>query len=438
MAEKKLNGISMKKNQPVFVVIPIIFLVLQQALLNYTSGIINALISYFDEFYVVFLWIISLSKNKGKIKFNKTDSTIAFLTLIFAILGLLSNLQNDFQESVFWIFIDFYTCIKFSLCYLGIRQYLYDYESNKKILNKLYKFAKSYTIILFLLSMVNIVLPIFPKADFRYFMYSIRLFYPHPTYLAISAIFCVCVIIAKNSYNENKKDILLIVLGLLVAAMTLRSKAIAGALCILLFYIYFVALKLKNKVVIGLSAFGIAFYIGYDQLVFYFGGNSKYNLNFIRERLLIDSFSIAKAYFPLGSGFGTFASNVAAEHWSKLYNIYNYSYNAFLSDSFWPIIIAQCGWIGCILFILILANYLKIVLNLQKVSIYLMWAGISILIYEIICSVGESAFFNPAVCPMFLILGIIINLAERRGVYCESIDDHKVLVKIDEQNKKIY
>ena len=64
MAEKKLNGISMKKNQPVFVVIPIIFLVLQQALLNYTSGIINALISYFDEFYVVFLWIISLSKNK--------------------------------------------------------------------------------------------------------------------------------------------------------------------------------------------------------------------------------------------------------------------------------------------------------------------------------------------------------------------------------------
>ena len=129
--------------------------------------------------------------------------------------------------------------------------------------------------------------------------------------------------------------------------------------------------------------------------------------------MLISSIDIASNNFPFGTGFGTFGSFVAAEHWSSLYNTYGYTYSPFLSDSFWPIVLAQNGFIGLIIFIVIVVKYIKNVLKMQKKNLYLMWAGLSIILYELICSVGESAFFNPAVCPFYILLGIIVSLGEK-------------------------
>lgn len=401
----------MIKKIRLLIVYPFVVLLLQQAILNYTGEMVYTVINYFDEAYIILLWFSALVKNDGKIYLDRDDKRLIFLSFIFVILGLVSNFSNDYQAFGYAI-SDVFICTKFSLVYLGIRQYVRSRRENEAIVLSLYKFCRIFVLVCFVLSIINIVLPIFPVGEFRYFMNTISLFFPHATCLAIASISAVCVIIVKQSILQDKKDMLYIVLGLAVTCFTVRSKAIAGTLCVFFIYLYFINFKIKNKLVAGVSALAIGIVTGYDQIVFYFGGHSNYDLNFVRERLLLDSGKIANRFFPLGSGFGTFASNIAAEHWSALYNEYNYVYGPFLSDSFWPIVVAQTGWIGLIVFIFIIITYLLRTVKLQTVNIYLFWAGLSILCYELICSVGESAFFNPAVCPLFMLMGLIVNQGE--------------------------
>ena len=401
----------MIKKTRLLIVYPFVLLLLQQAILNYTGGLVYTVINYFDEVYVILLWFSALLKNNGRLYLDRNDKRILLLSFLFIALGLVSNLGNDYQ-SFGYALSDAYICTKFSLVYLGIRQYVSNRRENETIILSLYKFCRIFIFLCFVFAIVNLIIPIFPLGEFRYFMNTITLFFPHPTYLAIASITAVCVIIVKQSILQKKKDMVYVVLGLIVTCFTVRSKAIAGALCIFFIYLYFIKFRIKNKLVAGMSALLIGLLAGYDQLIFYFGGNSKYDLNFVRERLLLDSGKIANSFFPLGSGFGTFASNMAAEHWSTLYNKYNYVYGPFLSDSFWPIVVAQTGWIGLVVFICIIITYSLRTIKLQKVSINLFWASLSIFCYELICSVGESAFFNPAVCPLFILMGLIVNQGE--------------------------
>ena len=410
----------MIKKTKLLIVYPFVFLIFQQAILLHINGFLHTFVNLFDEFYIILLWLSALVKNDEKIYLDREDKRILLLSIMFVALGLVSNCNNEYQ-SLGYAVSDAFICIKFSLAYLGIRQYVRNSRENEKIIISLYKFCRIFILICFALSLINIIVPIFPTSDYRYFMNSIKLFYGHPSTLAIISISAVCVIITKQSIIQDKKDMVYIIQGLFVTCLTLRSKAIAGVLCVAFIYIYFVKFKIKNKFVAGISALAIGIITGYDQIAFYFGGNSKFDSNFVRERLLLDSGKIANRFFPLGSGFGTFASNIAAEHWSTLYNEYNYVYGPFLSDSFWPIVVAQTGWIGLVVFAFIISTYLLRFVKLQKLNIYLFWASLSIMCYELICSVGESAFFNPAVCPLFMLMGLIINQGE--FLKNESIND---------------
>lgn len=95
-----------------------------------------------------------------------------------------------------------------------------------------------------------------------------------------------------------------------------------------------------------------------------------------RYQLLTKSFEIAKDHFPLGSGFGTFASYYSGVRYSPLYKIYglstvnglSMSNRSFMSDSFWPMILGQTGWLGCIAYIVALAMLFMEIQKLRKIS----------------------------------------------------------------------
>lgn len=85
--------------------------------------------------------------------------------------------------------------------------------------------------------------------------------------------------------------------------------------------------------------------------------------NQVRFVLTESSFQIAAQYFPFGSGGGTFASPQSISYGYSdlyvrygLYNIWGGSPQNpnFLLDVFWPKIIAETGWLGFALFLLIL------------------------------------------------------------------------------------
>ena len=79
------------------------------------------------------------------------------------------------------------------------------------------------------------------------------------------------------------------------------------------------------------------------------------------------AFITAKDCFPFGSGFGTFGGNTAIDYYSPLYYKYGFSnmYGmspenpSFLMDSYYPMIIAQFGYVGLFAFIFMIVKILR-------------------------------------------------------------------------------
>ena len=79
---------------------------------------------------------------------------------------------------------------------------------------------------------------------------------------------------------------------------------------------------------------------------------------------------------------------------------------------FLHIVIAQSGFIGTLAFVIVLILFFKMAFKAQKSNLYIFWAQLSILAYEIISSTSEPSFFNPSVCVLFFAFGIATNILE--------------------------
>ena len=131
----------MIKKTRLLIVYPFMLLLLQQAILHYINGPLYILVNYFDELYIILLWFSVLVKNDGRIYLDREDKRILMISIIFVILGLVSNIGNDYQ-SLGYALSDAFICTKFSLAYLGIRQYVRSRKGNEEIILCLYKICK--------------------------------------------------------------------------------------------------------------------------------------------------------------------------------------------------------------------------------------------------------------------------------------------------------
>ena len=141
-----------------------------------------------------------------------------------------------------------------------------------------------------------------------------------------------------------------------------------------------------------------------------------------RNILTRDSLLLANQHFPMGTGFGSYGSSMAAQFYSRLYiNLGYYRYTAqgmseengdFLSDTFWPIVIAQTGWIGTVSFVMALLSMITYIIRSRRTDVYYFWVAISIIINDLIASFASSAFFSPSSMAPFLFLGLITSIHE--------------------------
>ena len=88
----------MIKKTRLLIVYPFVVLLLQQAILNYTGGLVYTVVNYFDEVYVILLMFSALVKNNGRLYLDRNDKRILLLSFLFIVLGLVSNLSNDYQS----------------------------------------------------------------------------------------------------------------------------------------------------------------------------------------------------------------------------------------------------------------------------------------------------------------------------------------------------
>ena len=144
-----------------------------------------------------------------------------------------------------------------------------------------------------------------------------------------------------------------------------------------------------------------------------------------------------KKCFPIGSGFGTFASSISGEYYSSLYYTYGFygkedvselDYSA-LGDTQWPYYYAQFGFFGLIAFVVILVLLYRMILKSYLFSDNKRKGAYLMLGYMVMASIVENVFTNEsgvtAVVVLFLFLG-------KRVLESEAVNSRK-----KKKNKRI-
>lgn len=393
-----------------FMQIIYVVLLFQIALQNSSIGIISLVFNYADDAIAAMCIVYVLMKLISGKKLEKNDLKILKVYIFFAIFGFLGAIIFRIQV-IKAVLIDFFVCSKFIFGYLAARLYC-DRFKNPYLRKSLSSITKFITIVLFILALNDEFLtPVYSIFDYRYFGKSIMLMYPHPTYLASACIVMILVLSATNKKNENIKYLIMLTIIIL---FTFRVKAIAFVAIYWGLYILRYMLNVNNKLVYGGASCFLAFFVGYDQFLSYFSASTWS----ARSVLFTDALALAKQYFPFGTGFGTFGTNMSVVYYSSIYNTLGYNKingmsketAAYLNDGFWQATLAQFGFIGCVLFIYIIYLFFKVsIKNISRVAPLRQISIISLNIYLVIASLGELAYFAPYAITYFLVLGAILD-----------------------------
>lgn len=369
--------------------------------------------SYADE--VVTLAGVGLAvwecSRHGRVRITKDLARAAACLAAFVALGLLSDLVADLQPSLRSIAIDVFTCVKFPLALVGL---LVALRGRRDLLRMVELECKIVIVALLVFGIANLFVPI---ADFgggsRYGLRaSFRFVFGHPEFLVFACVGMVLVFVA-----DYQRNFWWIAGALVVAALSLRAKAIGFVVVAALLLLTWRRRGRLEAVhlVIGVPAL-VA--VGWASLEAYYRQPGA-----ARAELALKSVAVANRYFPLGSGFATYGSAVTATtgNYSPLY--YELGLNtvmglepgdtAFLSDTFWPIVIGQCGWLGLILYVLFLVFFFLYAYRYRDDASSRLASTLCFL-FLLISSAGESAFFHPESIFLAFCLALVLAAGGNR------------------------
>lgn len=339
-----------------------------------------------------------------KKKFSKKDYMIIVLMLLIDLLGVISNLIN-YHANIQAVLSDALICNKFVFVYIFTKYYFKKINFQK--FEKKFRFhIEMITFILFFLLICDRFFKLFDSHMYRGGIYVSKLFFTHPTYLVATSVLLLCL---YNMCNPEKKMKywLVVIMNVLLMISTVRSKAAVFAAIYFVIY-YLVDLKDK-KITLGKTFIILTVMIlcGYSTFEFYFIDNDT-----ARLLLVTSAITLGFKYFPLGTGFASFGSYYSGVYYSKIYYMLGIntrwglseSNHAVISDNFWPMIIGQFGFIGLVLFALIIFLILKNINQIFDKSAR--FVGILALTYIVIQSTSVSAFVSPVAVPLAFVIGL--------------------------------
>lgn len=131
-------------------------------------------------------------------------------------------------------------------------------------------------------------------------------------------------------------------------------------------YYLFVEKQKGIKVRYVFLAIPILVYLGREEINTYI-----LNADSPRSILFYFAYVTAKAYFPFGSGFGTYGTMEAIAHYSKLYVQYGFESlagmnrlrHSYLMDNYHPSLIAQFGVAGLSVWVVLMVSLIKMTLR---------------------------------------------------------------------------
>lgn len=273
-----------------------------------------------------------------------TSSRLALVWLLVVVsTAFLGNAFCGVHASTAAILTDFITCCKFPIALIAS---IYAFACSER-LSALFEIeAKILLVVMTVLGIGNLFFDFGMGSEARFgIRASFTFVFDHPTYLVFCAAGLTAFLMKDREHNMP-----FIVMGMLVVLLSLRSKGFAFAgVCFLLLSTFGKSNRLSVvHIALGLAAAAL---IGMDQYINYYQ-----SAGYARGELARQAIAVANDYFPFGTGFATYGSAVTSQidNYSPLYYTYGLSTvwglapgaASFLSDTFWPTVLAQFGYFG--------------------------------------------------------------------------------------------
>lgn len=397
---------------------------------------ISSVFSYMDEVFtiIVIAMIILNSIYRSKI-FSRTEILILFLLGIACVIGVMGNISSRVLIKGYPIIVDIISMLKVWIAYYAVvvtswKVYAYD-----KLIISLAKTGRLIVWIMLCCLAISQVIDIGMTASARLGIKSFQFIYNVPGNFSKMFYFLIPLLTADLYYKSSKYKKVMIFFALFVWASTMRSRAFAFIAVYLIMALYFFSIngrkwkeefRKKIKLIYVIPVMLVAVAISWNQLIFYFTTATQ-----ARSLLLRYGIMTMITYFPLGAGFGTFGSDIAATHYSPLYS--KYGFNAiygmrqgeeyFLNDNYWPMIMGQFGVIGTLLVFIVVYRFMKMVLQDTKNNKYFYFSTFCAVVFLLLSSIASKSYSEYSSICVFLLIGFVVKRQRKCDIIGEMRDD---------------
>lgn len=332
-----------------------IFLLFQGALSS--QLIMPSFYGYWDEIFWMLLLALYIysecneSLHRRKIVYKKNIARLIMPWVAVVVVGLLGNVSFHYVSSPA-IIRDVIGFLKFPMTFYAIRGLGLDEKIAKAMRSNGLVIMKVITIMIFIFGVLSLRYDLgMTQEGLRHGISPYQFVFNHPTALVSTSVMILCLFCAdehrKNYFAYNIMLILIIVLSM-------RTKGLAF-IAVYIFMRYSHSWLRKYKIIYWMAIFALVVAASYSKLQLYMSWSSSG-----REILWRGAFTLLIMCFPIGSGFGTYASHVSGRFRSQVYNFINHydlwrsdgTASAVMGDTGFPYYIGQFGFVGMIFLVI--------------------------------------------------------------------------------------
>ena len=370
----------------------------------YTDEIITLILG------IAFIYLLLTQK----IRLLREEKTIGFLLLGFYFIGIISSFifsyQNIFISGLSGIF-----SIKAFIGYFGMRAVCQTCRHSLSKKKGLKRFIKLTIVISSMLLLFDLFVPIFDDYGYRLGVRVTAFIFGYFTDLCVFGVTCL-VLLSFLQEEENGKpiNIIYIIMSSFIVLRGGRFKSIGFlALFVAVYLIMPFVKKFKMKYVV--ATLPLVWVVAKDQIIYYSDITSA------RGRLIYVGMKILKDHFPIGSGFATFGTEFSRRYYSPLYDQYGMGAlfgfsrknSGYIADTMWGGVFAESGIIGGLCYIFALLYFIIMIMKLQ-IGKRMKMIIVSIVIYGIFESIGDSIFMSNRGVTIMVVLAYMITMCIRR------------------------
>ena len=393
-----------------FIVFTLIFLGLGLERMDYLVTNFPAT-QYLDELVSVAFLVPFFIIPGRRPKAGKLENMMVLCLLLYEATGMMGVLLYHYQPLGVSL-KDAFLAIKFFLAFAGFLLFFWQMEAYEGFYRKWWAILNSVTAILLILTVLDYIFDLFYD-EMRWGMPAIKLFYHHYTDLVT---ICAVLTAMYLRYYEKKGRATWpgLVSLFIILFSTRRAKGfliIPMAILLILLFIHKKKADWKLKILLAVSI-GVAAVTCIGQVWFYF---IRMELESARSVLFVAGPWLAKLYFPFGTGWGTFGSAASASPYSPVYTLYGMdavwglspSYNKYIADNYWPMVLGQCGFFGCLFLVIVLGILGYRIYQTRKISPAICASLFASFGYLLISSTSEPAFSGYVSIPHALWMGLL-------------------------------